>query len=297
MQKISVVIASKVGAPFLDQCLESIQDEARRVGAETIVVTTSPEASAQRITSAFPWVRVVPAPELKNVPALRRKGVQEATGELVAVIEEHCSAGPNWLQEAIAALEDGTYGAAGGAITDFDYRRLRDWVVYFCEYNHSLPPVSSGDAWQLNDANIVYRRQLLLEHVHLMDDGYWQIGLHTALLQNGVRFRSTPGMVVYHRGPFDFAYYLHQRFLFSKAFAGARAQHQSLGRRAAYLVAAPVVPFLLLTRMAKRVVEKRCRVPQFIATLPLTVPALVVLVAGEWAGYLLGPGDALSKVE
>jgi hypothetical protein len=34
-----------------------------------------------------------------------------------------------------------------------------------------------------------------------------------------------------------------------------------------------------------------------ILTLPLTVNALVVLVAGERAGCLLGPGATLSKVE
>ena len=54
---------------------------------------------------------------------------------------------------------------------------------------------------------------------------------------------------------------------------------------------------MLLARIARNVWQKRCRVPQFVLSLPLMVPALVVLVAGEWAGYLLGPGDALSKVE
>jgi hypothetical protein len=38
-------------------------------------------------------------------------------------------------------------------------------------------------------------------------------------------------------------------------------------------------------------------VGKFAASLPLFVPALTALVAGEWVGYLAGPGDALSKVE
>jgi hypothetical protein len=104
-------------------------------------------------------------------------------------------------------------------------------------------------------------------------------------------------MVVHHRGPFDFGYYLHQRFLFSRAFAGVRAASQTTGRRLAYLLGAPLVPAVLLARIAGRVWQKRCRVRQFILSLPLMVPALVVLVAGEWIGCLLGPGDALSKVE
>jgi hypothetical protein len=45
------------------------------------------------------------------------------------------------------------------------------------------------------------------------------------------------------------------------------------------------------------VLRKRCRIAKFIQALPLLGPALVVLVAGEWVGCVLGPGDALTKVE
>jgi hypothetical protein len=185
----------------------------------------------------------------------------------------------------------------GGPISDYNYERLRGWVVYSCEYSSSLPPAPVGETDDLNDANIAYRRSLLLEHLDLLDDGYWPMTLHPRLREKGIRLLSVPDMVVYHRGPFHFRYYLRQRFLFSRAFAGVRAQTQSPWWRLAYLVGAPLIPVMLLARMTQRVFAKRCRVRQFILTLPLTVSALVVLVAGEWAGCLLGPGDALSKVE
>jgi hypothetical protein len=262
-----------------------------------IVVITGAPAYGARIAETFPWTRVVHAPDVSQVPALRRRGVEAASGDVVAVIEEHCSAAGDWLHRAMSSLASGRYGAAGGAISHYDYGRLRDWVVYFCEYHGSLPPVPAGETEVLNDANIAYPRRLLLDHVHLLDEGYWPMTLHPALLQAGVRFLSAPEMVVYHRGPFDFGYYLHQRFLFSRAFAGVRARKQPLGRRVAYLVGAPLIPFMLLGRMTRTVFQKRCQVRQFILTLPLILPALVVLVAGEWLGCLVGPGDALSKVE
>lgn len=297
MPQISVVIASKVGSPFIDQCLSSIKNEAGKLDAEVIVIAAGTKTYASRIAADFPWIRVIHAPDIKKVPALRRRGVEEATGELVAIIEEHCSAKSDWLHQAAAAHSIGDYGAVGGPIIDYSYDRLRDWVVYFCEYNGALPPVPKGETSHLNDANIAYRRQLLIDHVHLLDDGYWPMTLHATLLAKGTRFLSVPEMVVYHRGPFDFGYYLRQRYLFSRAFAGVRAQTQSSVRRLAYLVGAPLIPAILLGRMALNVWKKRCRVRQFILTLPLTITALVVLVAGEWAGCLLGPGDALSKVE
>jgi glycosyltransferase involved in cell wall biosynthesis len=297
MPKISVVIASKVGAPFIDQCLDSIQNEVASLEAEAVVVTPRDQQYVRRLQLKYPWVKVVQEPSVMGVPALRRRGVEEATGEYVAIIEEHCSAAPDWLRQALAAFRRGPYAAVGGAITDYRYDRLRDWVVYFIEYNSSLPPVSAGETYNLNDANIAYPRGLLLEHRQRLDEGYWPMALHPALAAQGERFLSVPEMVVYHRGPFDFFYYLHQRFLFSRAFAGVRARHQSPARRLAYLVAAPIVPVMLVARMAKAVLSKGRRVPEFIRTLPLIIPAVTVLVAGEWVGCLLGPGNALSEVE
>jgi glycosyltransferase involved in cell wall biosynthesis len=297
MPSIAVVIASKVGAPFIDQCLASLHEQASEVGAEVIVVAAGPESYAEGVQQRFSWARVVRAPELTKVPALRRRGVELARADYVAVIEEHCSAAPDWLAKALSAHAQGGYAAVGGPIVDYDYDRVPDWVVYFLEYNGALPPAPSGETADLNDANIAYRRDVLLAHAGLLGEGYWPMTLHPTLLASGMKFLSVPDMVVHHRGPFAFGYYLRQRYLFSRAFAGVRAQKQSFLRRLIYVVAAPLVPAYLLWRIAATVLRKRCRVAQFVRSLPLLGPALVVLVAGEWVGYVLGPGDALSKVE
>ena len=294
--RISVVIASKVGSPFIEQCLDSVEQQARETNAEVIVVIPQEESYATRLAEQYAWAKVVRSPETK-VPALRRHGVEESRGEFIAVIEEHCSAKEDWLQKTLSALETGEYSAVGGPIVDYDYDKLRDWTVYFCEYNGALPPFPAGETTNLNDANIAYPRSVLMAHKSLLDDGYWPMTLHGTLLASGHKMLSVPDMVVYHRGPFPYGYYLGQRFLFSRAYTGVRAQNKSFVWRLTYLLAAPILPAVLLARIALRVFSKRCRIGKFILALPLTVFALVVLVAGEWIGCLLGPGDALSKVE
>jgi hypothetical protein len=119
--------------------------------------------------------------------------------------------------------------------------------------------------------------------------GYWQMTLHPTLLADGKKLLSVPEMVVYHRGPFHFRYYLRQRYLFSRAFAGVRARNQGGLRRWAYVFRAPLVPLVLLARISRTVITKRCRVGKFIVALPLLTIALLVLVAGEWVGCVLGP--------
>jgi glycosyltransferase involved in cell wall biosynthesis len=292
---VSIVIASIVGPPFIDDCLESVKQQAKACGAEVIVVACGPASYAKRIADKFPWVRVVHREKRETIPDLRRHGVECANGEIIAIIEEHCLAAPDWLSRAVAAHRGGDYGVVGGPVVDHAYKRLRDWVVYFCEYNNYLPPWRDGEWHDLGSANIAYSRAVLLKYKELLGAGYWEAALHPRLIADGVKFRAVPEMMVHHRGPFDFGYYLQQRYWFSRAFAGARKL--STLHKLAYFLAAPAVPFLLLARMAQRVWRRHCRVHKFAQSLPLLIPALIVYVAGEVVGYVAGPGDALYKVE
>lgn len=292
---VSVVIASIVGAPFIDRCLDSVALEAKECNAEVIVVACGSAEYAARIATSFPWVHVIHRAERETVPDLRRHGVEAARGWLVAIIEEHCVAAPDWMRQAMRAQEKGDFGVLGGPVAPDAYTRLRDWVVYFCEYNNYMPPWKEGGSHPLGSANIAYTRAILLKYSTQLSGGYWEAVLHPRLFADGIQFYAAANMVVYHHGPFDFGYYLQQRFWFSRAFAGAR--RLPLPQKAAYLIASPLLPLLLLARMAIRVSKQHCHMDKFLQCLPLFVPALIVYVAGEFLGYLAGPGDALLKVE
>jgi glycosyltransferase involved in cell wall biosynthesis len=292
---VSVVIASIVGPPFIDDCIRSLEQQVKACGAEIIVVACGDAEYAGRIARNFPWVRVIHRSQRETVPELRLRGVEEAKGEIVAIIEEHCLAAADWLSRALNGFAGGEYGVVGGPVVDHAYTRLRDWVVYFIEYNSYLPPWRDGENHDLGSANIAYSRTLLLKYKDFLSGGYWEAALHPRLYADGVKFRPLPEMKVHHRGPFNYGYYLQQRYWFSRAFSGAR--QLPLSARLAYAIASPLVPFLLLARMARRVMDRKCHPGKFVQALPLIIPALVVYTAGEFVGYLAGPGDALSKVE
>jgi glycosyltransferase involved in cell wall biosynthesis len=292
--RVSIVIASIVGPPYVDDCLDSVESQAKDSGAEAIVVACGSPEYASRIAGKYPWVKVVHCAERESVSALRRRGVQAASGDIVAIIEERCLAAPNWLRRAVQAI--GRHGGVvGGPVAPCAYTRLRDWVVYFCEYNHCMPPWQEGGVHALGTANIAYSRALMLEYAEQLEDGHWESCLHPRLWAEGIRFHAAAAMVVQKRGQFNYRYYLRQRYWFSRAYAGARglpASHKVL-----YLLASPLLPLLLLARTAQRVIKKNCHVDKFILSLPLLMPVMIVYVAGEIVGYLAGPGDALLKVE
>lgn len=293
---VSVVIASIVGPPFIDDCLASVFALKNAPSFEVIVVDCRGPENVARLTLRFPEARFIQLTQRETVPELRRIGVEQARGRIVAIIEEHCLAADNWLATLSSAFAP-DYVAVGGPVDFCTDGRLRDWTTYFIEYNSYLPPWTDGDTFNVGGANVAYRRETLLSNLTLLNDGYWEATLHPKLLAEGKKFRSVSGMVVYHRGPFDYFYYLRQRYLFSRAFSGARRRTLSAAQRAAYLLAAPAILVLLLSRIASRVFAKRCYPNKFLLSLPLLIPAMTSYVAGEWMGYAFGPGRALIAVE
>ena len=294
---VSVVVASGAGGEFLFRCLRSLTPQVERLGAELIVVDRMGVATRERIARAFPRARLLAAPAepRPTVPQMRRIGLEAASGSIVAVLEEHCTAPDGWLDAIVAGFRDDD-AAIGGPILDDGYARLRDWCVYFSEYHNYLPPWGDVERYALNGANIAYDRARALRHRDVLDGGYWEVVLHPLLARDG-KFRAVEAAGARHTGPFDYRYYLRQRYLLSRVWGGTQRELVPAGKRLAHLVLGPLFPLFLFARVTSRVLERRRLLGRYLATLPLLVPAWICYSFGEWLGYLVGPGRALEEVE
>lgn len=296
-RSVSVVVASGAGGEFLFRCLASLAPQVRECGAELIVVDRMGESTRERIAREHPSVRVIAAPASPraSVPQLRRMGVEAATGSVVAILEEHCTAPSGWLAAAAREFSDAD-AALGGPILDAGYSRLRDWCVYFSEYHNYLPPWGDVERYALNGANIVYDRAKLMRHRAVLDSGYWEVVLHPLLARDG-RFRALDALGAHHTGPFDYGYYLGQRYLLSRVWGGTQKDLVSPLKRLAHLVLGPVFPLFLFARVTSRVLQRKQYLGRYLCALPLLIPAWFCYSFGEWLGYLVGPGRALEEVE
>jgi glycosyltransferase involved in cell wall biosynthesis len=294
---VSIVIASGAGGEFLFRCLASLRDQVQKLGAEVIVVDRIGAATRERIAHEFPSVQVIATPgdHRATVPEMRRIGVDAARAPIFAVLEEHCTAPDGWLA-TIASSMRADDAAIGGPILDNQFTRVRDWVVYFSEYNNFMPPWADGERWALNGANVAYDRAKLLKHRDVLDTGYWEVVLHPRLVKDG-KFRAVNAMGAYHTGPFDFGYYLKQRYLLSRVWGGTQRDRVSVLVRLAHIALAPVFPFVMLGRIEWRVLEGKRLFGKFILAKPMVFVAMCVLTLGETLGYLFGPGSALEEVE
>jgi hypothetical protein len=292
-----VVIASAAGGDFLFRCLDSLRDQAARAGAAIIVVDRVGGAHRAHLAQAYPDVDILPAPETHRatVPEMRRIGAERAQTPIVAIIEEHCVAPPQWLDTIQQSFQDSD-AAIGGPILADRFTRVRDWVVYFSEYHGFMPPWPDGPRPALNGANVAYSRSRLLAHRDVLDTGYWEVVLHPVLAADGA-FRAVNAMGVYHTGPFDFGYYLHQRYLLSRVWGGTQRTRVSAAVRWAHILLAPVFPLVMFARIAALVKDRPALVRHFIAAAPMLFVAMCALTLGETSGYLLGPGRALESVE
>ena len=247
---LSIVIASGAGGEFLLRCLDFLRSQAASPGVEVIVVDCCGEEVISRISKEHPYVRLL-RPDVSN----HRPSVPESPHRACAKPRVLWSPSS---RSTVSSLPTGSRRSADrltrrcGDRRPYPGQRLRSsprWVVYFSEYHNYMPPWTAGERTMLNGANIAYPREMLLKHLDVLGQGFWEVVLHPRLSKEG-RFRSIPEMGVRHTGPFAYAYYLEQRYLLSRVWTGAQRQNVNSGRRLLYLVVAPVLPVLLLARIA-----------------------------------------------
>ena len=292
---LSIVIASVNGREVLAPTLAAIDALAERPRIEVVVVEAVGGAIRDWLRAEHPDLTLIEVAERLPIPRLRYLGVKAAAGELVAILEDHATVDPGWASALIEAHRE-PWGAVGGAVENGRSEWV-NWAVFFCEYTPYMLPVAEGEAADLPGNNIAYKRPHLLKHARMLDEGKWESWINDRLRADGVAIASTNRAVVRHIKPFRLGYFLVQRFHFARSYAGMRRGDQSSAKRLIYGVGSLALPPLLLLRVSKTALAKKRHLGRFVACLPLLALFFAVGAAGEMAGYLIGPGDSLDRVE
>jgi glycosyltransferase involved in cell wall biosynthesis len=290
---LTVVIPSVGACHEIFSCLDALRAAARPVPLEIIVVDRCGEAFRHEIAGRFPECHIVAAPTDTSIPALRQIGFARASGQAVAVIEDHVIVPPAWAQHMMAALDSGA-DAVGGPVYNGATSSIVDRAAFLCEYAPLLPPLSAGPTDTLPGNNVGYRRTVLDRHRHAAD-GHWEDVLHAAMRAHGSRLEMRPEISVEHRQHVRFADYILQRFLYSRSYAGLRATNAARVRRLIMAGASLALPPVLLGRIARHAARAGAS-GEFTRTFPLLVVFVSAWAAGEAAGWLAGAGNALARV-
>jgi Glycosyltransferases, probably involved in cell wall biogenesis len=225
---VSVIVPAYNAARTIAECLDSIL--AVRYPSENfelIVVDNASTDQTGAILRSYDQ-KIKTFQELKRGPAAaRNKGLQNASGKIIAFTDADCVVEKDWLQNLIVPLEDSSIGAVGGRILS---KQPRNPIEKFGEeiHDHSKaieiyrPPYVITMNWA--------SRLPLLKELNFFDEDLLRcedVDLSYRIFQNGFRFSFRPDAIVYHRNENNYLGLSHEGFLHGYYSIPVLKRHES----------------------------------------------------------------------
>lgn len=271
--------------------------EKSSVRPDEIIVATRLGAEEQaRLRSAFPAVHLIMVARDAAIPDLRAMAIRASTSAVVLVTEDHCIPASDWIERATAAIANGA-AIIGGPVENAWKGGLRDEAAFLTEYSGVIRPARAAVVNVIPGNNVAYAREAAFEIARTFEAGLWESFAFEAMRKRGVRFRFDRDMLVYHRRPFGFRYFLGQRLHFCRSFAAMRCRNVGTGGRLKYAIGSLALPLLLPVRTTRNLIERGRLTGRFLLCLPLIALYFAAGAAGEFTGYLFGGSTSLTRVE
>lgn len=298
---LSVVVTVVDGGETLDRCLTSLATQQGGPALDVIVPWDDSVPGMAALAARFPAFRFLPLGTLETQrpkfgPAgqhelfdrRRSAGLTVATGDLVAIVEDRGVPRPDWALK-LAELHQRMPEAVIGGGVDNGRDRILNWAVFFCDFGRYQLPFESGPREYVTDVNIGYKRRAIEQTRELWKERYHETTVHWALVRAGeTLYLSNEFAVDQMRDDLSVRRLMGERLGWGRLFAYTRARETGLGKRLVLAALAPVLPFLLFTRLARHQVQKRRTLGKFLAASPLVALLLAGWSLGEMTGYLTG---------
>lgn len=292
--KLSVIIAAE-DTSQIEDCLNALKGQVRRGEVEIIVAICCADETSRFIKPEFPDIKLIHFSKRKSLPLLLGAGIEQSTGDIVAVTDSTCVVAGNWVSEILKSHQ-APHPVIGGGVEMAGGKGIVDWAAYFCDYGQFMHPMEEGVVNELPGNNVSFKRWALKRGQEYVRNGFWKTYWCRKLQEEGIQLISMPSIVVYYKKSFCLEPFLIRRFLHGRCFAGMRIAKVSVFKRMCYLAGSPLLPVLFLQRTINVVLLKRQYLKEFILSFPISVMAIVVWSLGECWGYLLGAGNSCDRI-
>ena len=268
MKELSIVVASKNAQSTIRQCLVALVQQVQSDAIEFLVVDASTDGSIE-IARQFKQINVVQEDPARLVPELWKKGIGLTGGRSVAFTTANFIPAGNWIEELLALLQS-EHAAIGGVFEKLQPDEISQWAIYFLRYAAYQPSISPRPSFQLAADNAVYRRWVFQKYPDLLEDGFWEHEVNRRLKADGYSLLLAPSLKVsmgYFSTPGEF---FQQRYLHGRSFGAERAARTRLPARVFYILASPLIPLVLLTRVTLYVLKFSRHRVKFVLSLPFS---------------------------
>ncbi len=281
-RELSVVVAADGDAHAADACIRAILTATNGINAEVIVVRTT---NAER-PSQEPHITTVSMPPGTLTPRLWSEGYRRANGRVVAFTTTHFRVGKGWAKALMAGIDRG-WGGVGGNISLASSTSVIDWAVYYLRYSAFMAETTAVTTnHEIAGDNAAYRKDAMDAHRGSFANGFWEVEYHRLLRQHGGTLAFAAGADAAFVGGVRPGALFAARFAHGRHFARWRVSSAHVPR-ARVICAAPLVPLVLVARIARRALKHPGHRVRFLLAAPLLLWFALGWAAGElWGGLV-----------
>jgi hypothetical protein len=259
---------------------------------EILCVDLQPDAGAIPELGE-PSVRTVTLREGRFMDRAMARALEEARAPLVAFIEDHGYAEPEWAASVIRAFERPEVALVNYSFTHGGAGTYLDRAFLVTEYGRWMAPTRAGEIPIASCNNIAYRVQAL--DPYRADMLEWLAVspvLHLRIQKSGGVVWQEPAAVVAHEGWSSLWDGCWANGVFKRMFGASRVEHGRwrLPRRLVWALGMTLAPAVHLGRLAWSLRNRPRLWPTFVWSLPVATIVYVYSSFQEALGYLLGPG-------
>lgn len=277
------------------RALDSLYAQTIVASMEIIVVDLKTnDAQALAVAAGAPTRYVTPERKLTWAEG-RVLAARMAEAPVLAFIEAHCIAEPEWAEALVHAHRE-PWAAVGYAFTNPYPESYLSRATLASKYGCWLHPTPSRVTRVLPCGNVAYKRSDLLalgdELETLLTPDFV---VHERFNQQGSGMYVESGAIVAHNSLVKLSQLLASSFLFCRVLASKRVESQQWNRakQLAYGVATPAVsPVIAVWRLFSSRSETPSDWSSIVAYLPVILAKGVASALGESVGYLFGGGSA-----
>jgi hypothetical protein len=295
---VVVVTVGDTVTPYCDtselrECLQALTNQNNPPQLEIIVPYHKGMAGIGELRAHFPKVKFQHVEQLKRKSTsggrehhdeLRAIGTAATHGEIIAFLEDHVRPASNWAERVVEAHRQNC-AVVGGAIENGVQRPL-NWAVYYCDLGKYQNPIPAGNSSIASTVNNSYKRAALAAIEPVWREVFNETTVNAALMARGEKIILSPEIIVYqYRSQLKFNIALREFFIWGKSYAKTRRMMITSGKRSLYFILTPLLPAVLLFRMARRVISRGRFGAAFVRAFPLTAIMTVSWSLGEMRGY------------
>lgn len=265
---------------------------------ELVLITTSAGAIRSHTDgiSGFHSIQVVETASIDSLSRARGLGVRNATGPSVFIAETHAYPDTSLAATVVRALE-GPWAVVVPGFTNANPETGLSRAGFLSDYGAWLRGLPAGETERTPSYNAAFRKSVLLEFGDRLEHAItFGEELFLGLKARGHKAYFDPGATIRHVNLARLGPWMHERFLAGVLIGGYRSAQWSWLRRIAYAGASPLIPFVILSRIAGGVRAEARREGLQPGTTAAIILGAFVKAAGEFRGYLAGPGDTADSI-